>query len=384
MVMLRCLCVAPLLLAAVAIADDSPATADIAALIQRLPTNGSTAPRDPQPIESLVKHGEAALPALQKELQPGIQFKTLNVQLQNNQSRRYAVTEVVSKIPGDRSTELLVATLSDPVDNYAMQVIILESLKTRKLTAEQVVKLLTSHDPQIALAGIARSAEFADATNVKDAVERLFDSEQTQVQFRNEYGSPTANKDALWNVRVAAAEVLGRDLLKEKTDLARENVAILEAQARKPTEPDQPVRMSSQSKAEYEILAAISRLESLGEPARNVVAAEAKTATGDYRKLLAMAQVRFGDRSQIPQVAEDLKTSKVPTIRYCAAMTLRLARDRTAVPALRTALKDSYQRVDTSCVRAGEMFYPIRQIAADALISLGEDANAVRSELRKP
>jgi HEAT repeat protein len=95
-----------------------------------------------------------------------------------------------------------------------------------------------------------------------------------------------------------------------------------------------------------------------------------------------MALVQIGDRTKTAQVADDLVASDSHTIRYCAALTLRLARDRTSLAALRKALRDPYQREDASCLHEG-MVYPVRIVVADALIDLGEDPATIRKEQRQ-
>jgi hypothetical protein len=70
-------------------------------------------------------------------------------------------------------------------------------------------------------------------------------------------------------------------------------------------------------------------------------------------------------------------------LRCVAALTLRLSGNRTAIPALWKALQDPYQREDGSDVGPpGRRVYPVRVLAADALITLGEDAKEVRKSAR--
>jgi HEAT repeat protein len=95
-----------------------------------------------------------------------------------------------------------------------------------------------------------------------------------------------------------------------------------------------------------------------------------------------MALVRLGDRQRVGHVASYLTDSPSPMIRVCAAFTLRLSRDRSAIPALKQALHDPYQRKDGSDVGPRDrLVYPIRILAADALVELGEDPKEIRKQL---
>ncbi|HEV8060657.1 MAG TPA: hypothetical protein VGP68_12320, partial [Gemmataceae bacterium] len=87
---------------------------------------------------------------------------------------------------------------------------------------------------------------------------------------------------------------------------------------------------------------------------------------------------------RLAKVADHLTTADSPTVRFCAAATLRLVRDKSSIPALRRALRDPYQWQDGSCIRIGDgKIHPVRVIAADALIDLGEDPNRVRAEMTR-
>ena len=109
----------------------------------------------------------------------------------------------------------------------------------------------------------------------------------------------------------------------------------------------------------------------------------AAPADGDYAKVLHMALMRLGDRTRVAQVAMTLTESPSPTMRTCAAFMLRLSGDRSAIPALKKALRDPYQRRDGSDVGPrGRLVYPIRILAAKGLVALGEDPTNVRENLR--
>jgi len=357
---------------------------DPAALVSRLPTNQMVDPRPYRDVEDrLVALGDRAIPALEKELRPGIRFRELNTVLGAGGSRRWAVVRVLASIPTPKSTDLLVRILSDPPDNYAMRLATLMALEKRALTDEQIVAMLGHCEPGVVLAGFAHAEKRMDAAPVKAAVERVLDPEAARAQFRNEHGAALANADSLWEVRLAAGRLLGRDMTPEMRARAKTLLAELAAEVRHPTRPDQPKWISYASEAEVKIGRCLFALAALGQPVRAVVEQEAKDATGDHAKALDMALALLGDRGRVARVASHLTDSPSAMIRFCAVRTLRRLKDRSAVPALRKALRDPYRRRDGSCVRIGDgMIYPIRIVAADALIDLGEDPEQVRALLR--
>lgn len=357
---------------------------DIADLVLQLPTNSYAGPRDQELVEKIAALGNTALPALEKELRPGIRFKELNVLLGAGQSRRGAVVEVLDRMSSVRSTDLLVASLDDPPDSYGMRVVALNALSQRELSADQTVRMLKNHDPDVVLAGISQAKCHQEARPVRQEVERLFDQSQARAQFHNEFGAETASDDSLWEVRRAVGQALGVDMAAEMRTRASGLLAAIEKEARDPTDPDKPERMSIGSKAENAICSAMQKLADLGEPVKGLVEDAVKTASGDHAKVLNMALVYLGDRTKIAGVADDLVASRSPTIRFCAARTLRIAKDRAALAALRKALKDPYRRADGSCLgKENKTIHPIRVIVADALIDLGENAATVRQEMRK-
>jgi HEAT repeat protein len=168
----------------------------------------------------------------------------------------------------------------------------------------------------------------------------------------------------------------------EMRSRGKEVLAQLKNETLHPSRPDQPVWTSYASKAELTIMQGIEKLAALGDPVREIVQAEAKTAQGDYLPVLNMALARLGDKTKINAVANWLTTSQNPTIRFCAAMTLRKLRDPAAVPALTKALHDPYQRVDGSDVGPRTKIYPVRIVAADALVELGKNPKEVRATMQ--
>lgn len=360
------------------LADDPAAD-----LVRRLPANRSYSAEDRKLEARIVALGDRALPALEPELRLGIRFRELNTLLQTNGSRRAAVVGVLVRIPGEQSTDLLVRSLADPPDSYGMRFATLKALEDRPLTQAQILALLKNHEPEVALAGIAHTRRSPASLEITAALEKLFDSPQATAQFKNEYGAATANAETIWEVRLEAGRALQRDMLPEIRAKAREILAGLEQQATHPKQPDEPVRMGMLAAAENNIGRYLNRLAAFGEPVKDLVVEAASSAQGDYAKVLDMALVRLGDRGRVPRVAGHLTDSPSPMIRICAAITLRLSKDQSAIPALKQALRDPYQRKDGSDVGPRDRLdYPIRILAADALIDLGEDPKEVRKALR--
>jgi HEAT repeat protein len=361
-----------------------PEKQDIAELVRRLPANGLSGSRDQKLIEKIAAFGDSALPALEKELRLGIRFQELNQLLIDGQSKRGAVVEVLDRMSSERSTELLVASLNDSADTYGMRVVTLNAVSKRKLTADQIVRILKNHEPDVVLVGISHAKDNPDAKQVMREVERIFDKENARTQFHNEFGAVSASDDALWAVRLAAGKALNADMVAEMRTRAGGLLAELKSESTNPTDPDKAVWLMNCSKAENTICSSLQKLAQLGEPIKSQVEEEIKRASGDYAKVLNMAMVYLGDRSRVAQVADDLLTSKSHTIRFCAASTLRAARDRSALAVLRKALQDPYQRESGSDISPmDKKIYPIRIIVADALIDLGEDPVEVRKAMRK-
>jgi len=353
-----------------------------AALVSRLPTNKAALP-DVELEKRIAALGARALPALERELRVGIRFKDLDQLFKSSGSRRWAVVRVLSQIPGNASTELLVKSLSDPPDCYQMTEDSLKALSKRTLSNDQIVRMLGNREPRVVLAGIEHAVENMADPDIKAAVERVFNKDTAKAQFRNEHGKPTANDDTLWNVRHSAGRALKRDRVPEMRARAKALLAELRREALHPTKPDEPAWPSSASQAEVTIGRCLNRLSKLGSPVRDLVEAAAKDAEGDHARVLDMALARLGDQARVAKVADHLIASESHTVRYCAAITLRLLRDRSSIPALRKALRDPYQRERGSCIAPREMVYPVRAVAAGALVDLGEDPKETRKEMRK-
>ena len=99
---------------------------------------------------------------------------------------------------------------------------------------------------------------------------------------------------------------------------------------------------------------------------------------------LDMALARLGTQSHERKVADHLTGSTNITVRVCAVVTLRRLGKTTLRPALQKALRDSYHRTSGSDVGPPRDVYPVRTVAADALIDLGENPQEVRSKAKEP
>jgi HEAT repeat protein len=361
-----------------------PPEKDAADLVPRLATNTSASSPDVELERRIAALGIKALSALEKELRLGIPFRKLNNLLRAGNSRRYAVIRVLARIPGKQSTDLLVRCLPDPPDNYAMRLATLSALSQRTLSSDQIATMLGHHEPKVVLAGIDRAVDNLTDAKIKVAVETVFEKDAAVSQFRNEYGASTASSDALWDVRLAAGKALKRDMVPEMRARAKQVLAEIRREVLHPTKPNTSARMSYGAQAENTICRCLGKLTALGDPVKDIVKGAAKEAEGGYAKVLDMALARLGDRTRVAQVANHLTSAESHTIRFCAAVTLRILGDRSTIPALRKALRDPYHRQDGSCVRIGDgEIYPVRIVAADALIELGEDPNQIRKEMRK-
>lgn len=353
------------------------------ALVRCLPNSGSSLPLDRELAEKIAQQGSRSLPALEQELRLGIKFKELNEVLKTNGSRRAAVVKVLAQIKGEQSTGLLVRSLADPPDNYGMRFTTINALDDRSLSQSQILGLLRNCQPEVASAGIVHAARAAASPEIPAALETLFDQDTARKQFKNEYGAATASDEGIWEIHLAAGRALKKDMVPEIRSKAVEILARLKAESLHPSRPDAPVKMGILSEAESTIASHVNRLAAFGEPIKDLLESASALAEGDYAKVLDMALARLGDRARAGRVAAYLIESPSPTIRVCAVLTLRLCGDRSAIPALKQALRDPCQRKDGSDIGPRDrLVYPIRVLAADALIELGEDPTKVRENLR--
>ena len=351
---------------------------DVTELVRRLPTDLVTIDTDLE--ERIARLGDRAIPALEEELRLSIPSKTLDRLFRAEGSRRWAVLRVLARIPGGRSTDLLVRSLSAPLTNRVMREDMLRALEGRPLSDEQVVRMLENREHDVVLGGIIRAAARMATPSIKAAVERILDRQVAVAQFKNEYGYPTANADGLWKVRLAAGRALKQDMVPEMRARATQVLGELKAGTLSPAKSGRSARRKYVPPPEVTISQALSSLAALGQPVRDLVEREAQTDEGDYAKVLDMALARLGDRSRIPRVATHLTESPSWAIRFCAARTLRKVKDPSAIAALRKALRDPHH---VPPHLGDEDIYPVRNVAADALIDLGEDPKSVREAMRR-
>jgi hypothetical protein len=361
-------------------AGDDPVTE----LILSLPSNCNSRPSDQAVIDRIASLGDAAFPALEKELHLGIKFAELNRMLGTNASRRYAVVRILSKMPAQQATSLLVRSLADPPDCIGMRVGTLEALSKRSLSDTQVESMLGNSSPDVVIAGIAHATNAPMAPRIRAAVERVFAPDTALPQFTNEYGAKTITDEGFWAVRFAAGAALQKDMVPDMRQRAQRFLDEMKSEALHPTKPDAAERLTDLSRAELAILRALDKLAELGQPVEDLVLSEASRASGTCSQYLNMALARLGTQSSEPKVAEYLTSSTNIAVRVCAVVTLRHLHKAAFRPALLSALRDPYRRASGSDVGPPRDVYPVRVVAADALIELGENPQEVRSMAREP
>jgi hypothetical protein len=203
-------------------------------------------------------------------------------------------------------------------------------------------------------------------------------------QFVNEYGAKTISDEGLWAVRLAAGQALHKDMVIDMRQRAQRLLGDLKSEALYPTNQDKAEWLYDSSRAERVILSTLSRLAALGEPIKDLVSSERALASDTYSQYLDMALARLGTTSCEPKVAEYMTGSTNITVRVCSVVTLRQLRKTTFRPALQKALRDPYHRTSGSDVGPPRDVYPVRTVAADALIELGENPQEVRSKAKEP
>jgi len=331
--------------------------------------------------------GEQALPVLERELHLGIKFPELNEMFRGERSRphRWVVVTALALIPGEKSTGLLYRSLFDPQDNCAMQITTLTALKGRDLSEEMLVGLLGHRETPVVLAGIQKAAAKAGAPRIRATLEPLTREDALEVQFKNEYGAGTSSKESRWDVRYAAGLALGRDMTNDMRTRAGEILQSLKAAAEHFSEPDDRKSMGYVTPREGDVCRALNGLADLGPTIADLVEQEAPLAGSDHGALLDMARARLGNAASLRRVMGTMNDAPNPSLRICAAMTVRNLRNPVAKPALWKALQDTYRRESHECCAPGgsREVYPVRLIAADALIDLGEDPRQVRAALKQ-
>lgn len=323
----------------------------------------------PKLRDELAALGEQALPVFEEELPVGIKFSELNQLLINGRSQRIAAAMVLAEIPGDASTRLLYGSAFDVPDNGAMHTILLDAMKERTLGEEMVLGLLGHHHPDFVQAGIGHAARMTNSPPVVARLGQLLDEDHLLAQFVNEYGKNATSEDMRWRVRWEAGKALGKDMSEEVRTRAR---MVLKSLAELSTRLGDVNQIngygSNLSGTEHRVVRGIEELVELGGEAKNIAQESSTSATAEYADLLVLVAARFGDHRGIGRAIDLLTQSPVPSVRVCAAITLRRIGTPEAKPAFWKALQDPFVR---------GLNHPVRIVAADALVELGEDSAQV-------
>jgi hypothetical protein len=137
--------------------------------------------------------------------------------------------------------------------------------------------------------------------------------------------------------------------------------------------------VSATEKARHE---AIAQLKPLGKETVAEVRRELEHAGGEYQEMLVITLAALGDGKALTQASELMLRAERAAVRVCAAWELRALKDKKTLKYFKQALHDPYKREDGSSARIGDgMIYPVRIIAAGALVDLGVPFHEVR-ELR--
>jgi HEAT repeat protein len=352
------------------------------ALVAQLSTSRAAAP-DRTAEDRVVALGDRALPALEQAMRFGLRGQESQTFTDSGTSRRWAVVRVLARIPSAGATDLLVRALADHPDTLGMRHATLSAVEARDLTVAQLRALLLGTEPNVVLLGLRKAGRIAADSALAEPARTLYESDRAREQLRNEYGFRNANDDVLWDVRLAAGNALGIDMVPEQRRRAWTLVGELEAAVTARREDASAAFATDVSVDELAMLRAMGLLVGLGVPARDVVSKAADSATGDFRAVLDMTLLGLGDADRWESVANSLTDSTSPSLRVVAALALVWAKESRAAPALWRALDDPFQRVSGCCVRMGDgMVFPVRLAAANALETLGADAATVNARAR--
>lgn len=341
-------------------------------------------PEDRKVEDRLVALGDVSLSALERALHIGLRGRESQALRDSGASRRWAAVRVLARIPSARSTDLLVRSLADTPDNLSMRLQTLHALDERALTPEQVLALLADHEPSVVLFALRRVGTVPQQSPYRTTIETLFDPDQARKQLRNEFGASTAAPDAHWEVRLASGSALGTDMTSELRRRAAETIEHLVAEVGTRVDGGPAEFISQLSRDEIEIVTDIGRLRAVGVRAKELILERSRHAEGDALTVLTIALLALGEADRLPAVVTTMTDSSSSSLRIVAVHEIRRAKDRRAIPALWRALEDPFKRATGECCRIGDgTVHPVRTIAADALIELGEDPKAVRSKAAK-
>ena len=378
-----------LLTLTLAVTPDGPSDQEVAKLVAELSgclqtPSEENIKRQPEVEAKLAALGEQALPVLERELHLGIKFPELNEMQGAGRSRRWAAVTALVRIPGEKSTGLLYRSLFDPPDNFAMRLATLAALQDRDLSEEMLVGLLGHRETPVVLAAIEKAAQNAATPKIRAALEPLTRENVLEVQFENEYGASISSKESRWDVRRAAGVALGRDMTHDMRARANEILQSLKVAAEHFSDPDDRQSMGYMTPREGDVCRALDGLAGLGPSIADLIAKETPLEGPRHAAMLDMAKARLGYAESLQRVTAIMNEATDPSLRICAAVTLRQLQDPATKAALWKALKDPYRKESHECLDPGGSgkVYPVRVVAAAALIDLGEDPAQVRAALK--
>ncbi len=347
-------------------------------LVGRLSPSVYGGPQVSAAEDDLVAHGEAALPALERALEVGLHARRSHAR---NKSRRWAVIRVLDRIPGERSTDLLVRTLADDADNYAMHNANLRAVEKRDLSTKHLTAMLSNPYPKPVLLALQKIGTAGRDHPLRPAVERIHDPAVARKQLRIRTDYRKAMPRVLWEIRLLSGRVLGKDMLPEIRHHARSLVEDLRSAANDRGPRGRPAGRDIRLEL-GQIVSALMELRDLGASVQATVRESAKDATsGSEQALLDMARLLVGDAARVDAVAQTLTSSTSASLRELAVITLEQVKNPRSKPALWKALHDPLTREEQNSLPIpgrDPRYYPIRERAARTLIAMGVDEVEVR------
>lgn len=352
---------------------------ELVARLWRLP---SGTPADKARGDAVVAHGEAALPALEKALRLGLRGRESQAFIDSGTSRRWAVVAVLDRIPGERSTDLLVRALADHPDTFGMRHLNLRAVEKRDLSTEHLKALLAENPyPKPVLLALRKIGTAPSGHELRPLVERIHDPAVAKKQLRNEYDYPNARPRDLWEIRLRSGQVLGKDMFPEirqrARSLVKELLALVNDRGPFGARPERDA-----VRWERMVAGLLFALRDLGASVQATVRESAGDVSGGTEEaLLDMARLLVGETERVDAVAQTLTTSQDARLRHCAMITLAEVKVPRSKPALWKALHDPLSRENPSSFRVpgrDDRVYPIRERAARTLIEMGVDEAEVR------
>jgi HEAT repeat protein len=181
-------------------------------------------------------------------------------------------------------------------------------------------------------------------------------------------------RDSSWQDRLAAVNALAE---RRDIPVGRRAELLLGGLEREVARPTDSLRfegsyLPSSSTFRLQFMRVI---EGLGPDAIPPARQAAARASGAAREWLVLARAGAGDPEVVAPLRELLRTSAAPPVRMTAARLLGRFKQRSAVPELQAALRDSF----VASTGSGDLklppgsFYPVREQAAASLRALGVD-----------